>query len=159
MTLCPKRLPRWVDHSYGQICKINSKYEVQVSLPFKDPHAKLLTGKLHGTPYGDDDYMLTLREEFDEDTKCLFRDDGDSEVYIRIGGRRDNFEDENGLCKIEFGLLEAQRYALPFLNETCGRLQILYFSQDIVDAFEPSVSATVNAIRKHIAGRRDAVSP
>ncbi|KAG8954067.1 hypothetical protein FRC04_001051 [Tulasnella sp. 424] len=102
-----------------------------------DPHAKLLTGKLHGTPYGDDDYMLTLREEFDEDTKCLFRDDGDSEVYIRIGGRRDNFEDENGLCKIEFGLLEAQR-------------------QDIVDAFEPSVAATVNAIRKHIAGRRDA---
>ncbi|KIO22620.1 hypothetical protein M407DRAFT_216241 [Tulasnella calospora MUT 4182] len=92
---------------------------------------------LQGTPFEDNDYMETLREEFDEETKCLFRENGDSEVYIRIGGRRDNYEDENGICKIEFGLLEVAR-------------------GDILDAFEPSVAATVSAIRKHLAGRRDA---
>lgn len=65
--------------------------------------------KLQGSPYEDNDYLETLREEFDEDTKCLFREDGESEVYIRIGGRRDNYEDEDGMCKIEFGLLEVPR--------------------------------------------------
>ncbi|KAG8929074.1 hypothetical protein FRC01_004906 [Tulasnella sp. 417] len=94
--------------------------------------------RLLGTPYEEDDYMDTLREEFDDDAKCLFRENGESEVYVRIGGRRDNFEGENGIgCKIEFGLLEVPR-------------------QDIIDAFEPSVAAAVSAIRKHLAGRRGA---
>lgn len=66
--------------------------------------------RLLGTPFEDDDYMETLREEFDGESKCLFREKGESEVYIRIGGRRDNFEGENGIsCKIEFGLLEVPR--------------------------------------------------
>lgn len=53
--------------------------------------------------------METLREEFDENTKCLFRDEPDRAVYIKIGRRRDNYEDENNLCKIRNGMLEIQR--------------------------------------------------
>ncbi|KAG9009250.1 hypothetical protein FRB90_008494 [Tulasnella sp. 427] len=107
------------------------------SITVTDRFVKATQRKLRGTPYQDNDSMETLREEFDDETKCLFRENGDPEVYIRIGGRRDNFEDENGLCKIEFGLLEVPR-------------------KDIVDAFEPSVAATVDAIRKHIGGQRNA---
>lgn len=55
--------------------------------------------------------MEVLREEFDEETKCLFRgeDDRDEALYVRIGGRRENYEEENNICKIEFGMLEVQR--------------------------------------------------
>ncbi|KAG8913582.1 hypothetical protein FRC00_002091 [Tulasnella sp. 408] len=86
-------------------------------------------------------YIETLREDFDEDAKCLFRaiEEGGDDVYtVRIGGRGDDFEDENGLCSIELGYLNVDR-------------------EDIAAAFEPSVVATVDAIRKHIAGRRDTV--
>ncbi|KAG8937832.1 hypothetical protein FRC00_000356 [Tulasnella sp. 408] len=106
------------------------------SITVTDRFVKAIGKRLQGTPYHDSDYIETLREEFDEDAKCLFREDSDPETYIRIGGRRDNFEDENGICKIEFGLLEVQR-------------------EEIAQAFEPSVAATVKAIQKHVAGRRD----
>ncbi|KAG9009248.1 hypothetical protein FRB90_008492 [Tulasnella sp. 427] len=107
------------------------------SITVTDRFVKATRAKLLGTPYHDKDYMDALREEFDEEAKCLFRENGESEVYIRIGGRRENFETENGSCKIEFGLLEVPR-------------------QDIVDAFEPSVKATVKAIQKHLLHRRNA---
>ncbi|KIO27477.1 glycoside hydrolase family 11 protein [Tulasnella calospora MUT 4182] len=106
------------------------------SITVTDRFVKAISERLQGTPYDESDYIETLREEFDEEAKCLFREDGEPETYIRIGGRRDNFEGENGLCKIEFGLLEVQR-------------------EDIMHAFEPSVDATAKAIQKHIAGRRD----
>ncbi|KAG8929076.1 hypothetical protein FRC01_004908 [Tulasnella sp. 417] len=106
------------------------------SITVTDRFVKATSKRLQGTPYHDSDYIETLREEFDEDAKCLFREDGDPEIYVRIGGRRDNFEDENDLCKIEFGLLEVRR-------------------EDVIRAFEPSVTATVDAIRKHTAGKRD----
>lgn len=57
--------------------------------------------------------METLREEFDEDTKRHFSEDSDPEIYIRIGGLRDNFEEENNICNIEDGMLEVQRYRSP----------------------------------------------
>lgn len=53
--------------------------------------------------------MEVLREEFDEETKCIFHDEHDELLYVRIGGRRDHYEDENNLCKIDFGNLEVQR--------------------------------------------------
>lgn len=53
--------------------------------------------------------METLREEFDAETKCVFRDERDESVYIRIGGRRDHHQDERKRCKIEYGILEVQR--------------------------------------------------
>ncbi|KIO22622.1 hypothetical protein M407DRAFT_79043 [Tulasnella calospora MUT 4182] len=115
-----------------------SSFLVKATKPLRLQEQMAPECTLQGTIYHDSDYMETLGEEFDEDAKCLFREDGDAETYIRIGGRRDNFEDENGVCKIEFGLLEVQR-------------------EEIIIAFEPSVSATVKAIQKHIAGRRDTV--
>ncbi|KAG8896688.1 hypothetical protein FRC00_005486, partial [Tulasnella sp. 408] len=93
--------------------------------------------RLQGTPYGDENYINALREEFDLNTKWIFREDSDTEIHIRIGGRREHFSEENDICKIERGFLEVQR-------------------QEIVDAFEPSITTGVNAIRRHIAGRRGA---
>ncbi|KIO27480.1 hypothetical protein M407DRAFT_57882, partial [Tulasnella calospora MUT 4182] len=93
--------------------------------------------RLQGTKYGDADYMEALREAFDDETKCLFRDEGNETLYVRIGGRRDHYQDENNLCKIKFGLLEVKR-------------------EEVVQAFEPSVRATVDAIRKHLDGKDNA---
>ncbi|KAG8922380.1 hypothetical protein FRC00_007507 [Tulasnella sp. 408] len=73
---------------------------------------KNLVGKLQGTPYSNDGYIETLREEFDEDAKCLFRavEEGGDDVYgVRIAGRGDDFEDESGLCNIELGYLNVDR--------------------------------------------------
>ncbi|KAG8977961.1 hypothetical protein FRC05_000489, partial [Tulasnella sp. 425] len=92
--------------------------------------------RLQETPYGDADYMEVLREEFDEETKCIFHEEDDEALYVRIGGRRDNYEDENDLCKIEFGNLEVQR-------------------NEVVQAFEPSIKAIVESIKKHADGQKN----
>ncbi|KAG8954069.1 hypothetical protein FRC04_001053 [Tulasnella sp. 424] len=80
--------------------------------------------------------MEVLREEFDEETKCIFHEEDDEALYVRIGGRRDNYEDENDLCKIEFGNLEVQR-------------------NEVVQAFEPSIKAIVESIKKHADGQKN----
>lgn len=77
-----------------------------------DLHKETSAGKLQGTPYGNEGYIETLQEDFDEDAKCLFRaiEEGGDDVYtVRIGGRGDDFEDENGLCSIELGYLNVDR--------------------------------------------------
>ncbi|KAG8937833.1 hypothetical protein FRC00_000357 [Tulasnella sp. 408] len=117
-----------------------------------------MTPRLLNSPYGDseDDYIHVLQDEFDQKTKCIFNEKTDSEVYIRIGRKTDNFVAENGAFRIEFGLLEVQRY--EFLPSTKARAFMNDFlRQDIVDAFEPSIAATVNAIRAHLTGTSDAV--
>lgn len=78
-----------------------------------------MVGKLQGTPYGNDGYIETLREEFDEDAKCLFRavEEGGDDVYgVRIAGRGDDFEDESGLCNIELGYLNVDRCEFFFCD-------------------------------------------
>ncbi|KAG8929277.1 hypothetical protein FRC00_001494 [Tulasnella sp. 408] len=108
---------------------------------FKRGLINSLAGKLQGSPYSKEGYTQVLREDFDQDAKCDFRpvEEGGTDVYsARIGGLDDDFEDENGLCSIEGGYLNIDR-------------------EDIAAAFEPSVVATVDAIRKHLAGRRDTV--
>ncbi|KIO27484.1 hypothetical protein M407DRAFT_23298 [Tulasnella calospora MUT 4182] len=102
------------------------------SITVTERFMKTAIARLQGTPYGDNDYIEALREEFDQKTKCIFHENTNHEVYVRIGSRREHFVAENGACRIEAGHLEVQR-------------------QEIVDAFEPSVTATVNAIRTHLA--------
>ncbi|KAG8996766.1 hypothetical protein FRB90_012640 [Tulasnella sp. 427] len=97
-----------------------------------------MRSKLRSTKYGDDDYMETLCEEFDDETKCLFCDQDEGALYIQIGLRRDHYHDENNLCNIEFGLLEVHR-------------------EEVVQAFEPSVKAIVKAIRNHLPKEGNAV--
>lgn len=63
---------------------------------------------------------------------------------------------ENGAFRIEFGLLQVQRYEFLPSRKTRAFMNG-FFRQDIVDAFEPSIAATVNAIRAHLAGTSDAV--
>lgn len=75
----------------------------------QDSFKKNFAAMLQDTPYGDNEYIETMREEFDEEVKWLFREDGDREVYIRIAGRFDKFEDENGAVRIESGLLAVPR--------------------------------------------------
>ncbi|KAG8937827.1 hypothetical protein FRC00_000351 [Tulasnella sp. 408] len=113
-----------------------SSFLVKTSKPLRLQEKLAPEYRLQGTPFDDEEYIETLREEFDENTKCLFRDEPDQAVYIKIGRRRDHFE--NLLCRIKNGMLEIQR-------------------EDIEEAFEPSITATVNAIYKHISGQRDAV--
>ncbi|KAG8929077.1 hypothetical protein FRC01_004909 [Tulasnella sp. 417] len=104
------------------------------SITVTDRFVKAIRARLQETPYGDQDSMETLREEFDSETKCLFRDEADKSLYIRIGGRRDHHEDS--LCKIEYGILEVQR-------------------NEVERAFEPSIEATVQAIKKHVEGQQN----
>lgn len=81
-----------------------------------------LIARLQYTPYGTEDYIDTLREEFDKKTKCLFQGDTNSKVYVSIAGRRDNFEDENGACRVKYGKLEVPRYGFLPLKQYGRRL-------------------------------------
>lgn len=74
---------------------------------------KIFAARLQGTPYGEDDYIETLREEFDQKTKCLFDERTGPQVYVPIGRRRDHFIAENGACRIKSGLFEVQRCDFP----------------------------------------------
>ncbi|KAG8929079.1 hypothetical protein FRC01_004911 [Tulasnella sp. 417] len=106
------------------------------SITVTDRFVKTIQARLQNTPYGDQDSMETLREEFDNGTKCHFRSEADKPQYVRIGGRRDNHKDD--LCKIEYGILEVQR-------------------KEVEQAFEPSIKATVQAIKKHVDGQPNVV--
>ncbi|KIO27478.1 hypothetical protein M407DRAFT_23293 [Tulasnella calospora MUT 4182] len=106
------------------------------SITVTDRFVKTIRARLQGTPYDDQDSMETLREEFDDETKCLFRDESDESLYIRIGGRRDHYQDDQKLCRIEYGILEVQR-------------------NEVEQAFETSIQATVQAIKTHVDGQEN----
>ncbi|KAG9044028.1 hypothetical protein FS837_008864 [Tulasnella sp. UAMH 9824] len=108
------------------------------SVTVTDRFMMAATRRLQDTPYSEDEHLEDLREEFDQKTKCIFDETTTPEVYVRIGSlsRRLRYVAENGACRIEAGHLEVQR-------------------QEIADAFEHSVTATVNAIRAHLAGPPD----
>lgn len=90
----------------------SARRESTFSLLLNSSDAVPLADKLQGTPYDNRRYLETLRKDFDEDAKCLFRasEAGGDDIYsVRIGGQRDDYEDEDGLCTIEFGYLQVKR--------------------------------------------------